>query len=77
MNYIRRFAYLRKVNTRFVVLSISSSASKTRPALEGFQKYLYLKIFPKTVEKIMIDHNQTRITGILHKDKHIFSTVSR
>jgi hypothetical protein len=44
---------------------------------KDLKKIVYLKNVPKTVEKIAIDYNQTRITGILHKDKHIFSTISR
>ena len=73
--FLGAFAKLRKATISFV-MSVRPYEI-TRFPLTDFDEIWYWKLFWKSVEKIQVSLNPTKVTGILHEDIFTFMAISQ
>ena len=76
-SFLNEFARLRRAIYSFVMSVRPSAWNNSGPSWRIFMKFYILRTFPKSVEKIQVSLNLTRITGTLHEDLCTFMIISR
>ena len=74
-SFLGTFAKSRKATTNFVCLSVRIEQLGSQ--WPDFHEIGYLSIFRKSVVKIRVSLNLTRITSTLHEDKYTILIISR